>query len=89
MTREIIEEMIFAMDVLKSNPDYEEISIDLSSEELDTLMGRLCEYTRKLAINNHVELSPEEDEEPLLDNHSIIDFRWYFDIQKRIFDSVA
>lgn len=89
MALEIIEEMISAMDSLKSRPDYEEISIALSSAELDALVTRLCEYTRKLAIDNHVELSPEEEEVPLLDNHSIIDFRRYLDVQKRIFESVA
>lgn len=89
MTLEIIDEMISAMDALKSRPDYEEISIALSSAELDTLVNRLCEYTRKLAIDNHVELSPEEKEAPLLDNQSIIDFRRYLDVQKRIFESAA
>lgn len=89
MTLEIIEEMISAMDSPKSRSDYEEISIALSSVELDTLVSRLCEYTRKLAVDNHVELSPEEEEAPLLENHSIIDFRRYLDAQKRIFESVA
>lgn len=89
MTLEIIEEMISAMDALKSRPDYEEISIALSSEELDVLVTRLCEYTRKLAVDNHVELSPSEEEAPRYDNHSIIDFRRYLDAQKRIFESVA
>lgn len=89
LTLEIIEEMISAMDALKTRPDYEEISIALSSEELDILVSRLCEYTRKLAMDNQVDLSPAEEEAPQLDKHSIIDFRRYLEAQKRIFHSAA
>ena len=81
--------MISAMDALKIRPDYEEISIALSSEELDILVSRLCEYTRKLAMDNQVDLSPAEEEAPQLDKHSIIDFRRYLETQKRIFQSAA
>lgn len=89
LTLEIIEDMISAMDTLKSRPDYEEISVALSSEELNILVSCLCEYTRKLAMDNQVELRPEEEESPQYDTHSIIDFRRYLDVQKRIFEAVA
>lgn len=75
-----------ALEALKKHEDYEKISIQLSAEDLEVLVGRIYEYTIKLAADNAVELS---DDEMNLNNGAIINLESYLKAQKRIFETAA
>lgn len=75
-----------ALDALKQHKDYEKISIQLSAEDLEVLVGRIYDYTIKLAADNAVDLS---DDELNLNNGAIINLQSYLKAQKRIFEAAA
>ena len=81
-----IEALMTALDELKKHKDYEKFKIELSTEDLDVLVGRIYDYTMRLAENNKVELT--EDERSKTDN-SIINLQNYLRTQKRIFEEAA
>ena len=66
--------------------DFERISIQLSMEELDILVGRIYEYTIKLARDNFVELPDEELHKNV---GVIINLQSHLRAQKRVFESVV
>ena len=55
-----INNLMSALEKLKEHKDYEKISIQLTAEDLEVLVGRIYEYTVKLAKDNEVELTDEE-----------------------------
>lgn len=75
-----------ALEALKQHKDYEKISIQLSAEDLEVLVGRIYDYTIKLAADNAVDLF---DEELNLNNGAIINLQSYLKAQKRIFEEAA
>ena len=78
------------LELLKTHKDYAKISIQLTTEELEILVGRIYEYTVKLARDNQVEL--KEDELHASDQKNadiIINLQTYLKAQKRIFEEVA
>ncbi len=83
-----INDLMGCLGALKEYKDYDKISIQLTTEELEVLVGRIYDYTVKLAKDNDVELS---DEELLQKNNSdtIINLETYLKAQKRIFSAVA
>lgn len=81
-----IETLMAALDELKKHKDYEKFKIELSTEDLDVLVGRIYDYTIQLAENNKVELT--EAERSKTDN-SIINLQNYLRTQKRIFETAA
>ena len=81
-----IETLMAALDELKKHKDYEKFKIELSTEDLDVLVGRIYDYTIRLAENNKVELT--ESERSKTDN-SIINLQNYLRTQKRIFEAAA
>ena len=81
-----IETLMAALDELKKHKDYEKFKIELSTEDLDVLVGRIYDYTIRLAENNKVELT--ESEKSKTDN-SIINLQNYLRTQKRIFEAAA
>lgn len=81
-----IETLMAALDELKKHKDYEKFKIELSTEDLDVLVGRIYDYTIQLAENNKVELT--EAERSKADN-SIINLQNYLRTQKRIFETAA
>lgn len=86
MDIDIINNLLSALEAMKKHKDYEKISIQLSAEELEVLVGRIYEYTIKLAEDNSVELS---DEELNPKNGAIINLQSYLKAQKRIFEAAA
>lgn len=86
MDTDIIDALMKALEALKQHTDYEKINIQLTTEELSVLVGRIYEYTIKLAEDNSVELS--EDNLQTV-NNAIINLEEYLKIQKRIFEEVA
>ena len=79
---ETIETLTEALDQLKKHKNCEQFKIELSTEDLDVLVGKIYDYTIWLAENNQVELT--EQERSKTDN-SIINLQNYLRTQKRIF----
>lgn len=69
-----------ALEALKKHKDYEKISIQLSAEDLEVLVGRIYDYTIKLAADNAVDLS---DDELDLNSGAIINLQSYLKAQKK------
>ena len=83
-----INDLMECLGALKEYKDYDKISIQLTTEELEVLVGHIYDYTVKLAEDNNVELS---DEELLQKNtgDTIINLETYLKAQKRIFSVVS
>ena len=81
-----INDLMNALENLKKHKDYEKIYIQLTAEDLEILVGRIYDYTIKLAADNSVELT---DDELQRNNGVIIDLQSYLKAQKRIFESAA
>lgn len=86
MDIDIINALMETLEVLKEHKDYEKIHVQLTAEDLDVLVGRIYEYTIKLAQDNSVELS---DEKLHLNDGAIINLQSCLKVQKRIFEAVA
>lgn len=85
-----IDKLMAALDKLKSHKDYEKISIQLTTEELEVLVGRIYKYTIKLAQDNDVQLlSDELNTAEMKNSEAISSLRNYLKAQKRIFESIA
>lgn len=90
MSVEKIDNLMVALEELKKHKNYDKISIQLTAEDLEVLVGRIYEYTVKLAKDNAIELS--DDELGAFDNGNngaIIDLQKYLKAQKRIFETAA
>jgi len=83
MDIEIIDNLMEALENLKVHKDYEKISIQLTAEELEVMVGRIYEYTIKLASDNSITI-PEGELD--LSNNAVINLQSYLNVQKRIFE---
>ena len=81
-----INALMSALDELKKHKDYEKFKITLSTEDLDTLVNRIYDYTIRLAENNKVELTEEELSKT---DNSILNLQNYLKTQKRIFEETV
>ena len=81
-----INALMSALDELKKHKDYEKFKITLSTEDLDTLVNRIYDYTIRLAENNKVELTEEELSKT---DNSILNLQNYLKTQKRIFEETG
>lgn len=81
-----INALVIALEAFKQHKHYDKISIQLTAEDLEVLVGRIYEYTVKLAEDNHVEL---DDTEKCLNKGVIIDLESYLKTQQRIFKVAA
>lgn len=78
------------LEEVKKHKDYEKISVQLTTEELEGLVDRIYEYTLKLAKDNDVELTAEGPNTVDMKNSgTIINLQNYLEAQKRIFEVVA
>ena len=85
-----INNLMVALEELKKHKNYEKISIQLTTDEMAVLVGRIYEYTFKLAKDNNVELSDEGLYIPQPNgSETIINLQSYLKAQKRIFKAVA
>ena len=90
MDVEKINNLMGALEELKKHKDYEKISIQLTSEELGVLVGRIYEYTIKLAKDNDVDLREEELNTADMKNAgTFINLQNYLKAQKIIFEAAA
>lgn len=81
-----INDLMNALERLKKYKNYDRISIQLTAEDLETLVSHIYDYTIKLAEDNKVELS---DDELNLNSGAISNLLSYLKTQKIIFESVA
>lgn len=85
-----IDNLMAALEQLKKHKNYEKISIQLTTEELEVLVGRICEYTIKLANDNDIELREEEFNTVGTDSSCvIINLQNCLETQKRIFEKAV
>lgn len=86
ITMGIISDVMERLSELKKmHPNFEKINIVLSMEELDVLLNRMFEYTKKLAADNEIELTSLE-KETLQSENPIINLQRCLETQKRIFE---
>lgn len=83
-----INDLMNCLENLKKHKDYEKVSIQLSTEELDILVNRIFEYTEKLAKDNSIELMEYELNAQIADG-AIPNLQRYLQAQKRIFEAAA
>lgn len=81
-----INSLMKALEALKNHKSYKKISIRLSAEDLEMLVGHIYDYTIKLAADNAVELF---DDELNLNNGVIVNLQSYLKAQKRVFEAAA
>lgn len=85
-----IDKLMGVLEKLKKHKDYEKISIQFTTEELQILVGRIYEYTIKLAQDNDIELATNELNAAEMKNPgTITNLRNYLKAQKKIFEAVA
>lgn len=90
MNVEIINNLMYCLEKLKEHKDYEKFSIQLTTEELEILVGRIYDYTIKLANDNNITLTDEElGASESKETNTIISLQNYLKAQKRIFEEVA
>ena len=85
-----IDNLMNALEALKKHKNYDKISIQLTTEQLEVLVGRIRDYTIKLVADNLDELN--EDEIRLGEgthNGVIVHLQTYLDAQKKIFEKVV
>lgn len=83
---ETINVLISSLEELKLHKDYEKFKIELSTKDLDVLVGRIYNYTIRLAENNNIELT---DQERSRSDNTILNLQNYLKTQKRIFEEAA
>lgn len=84
-----IDKLMVTLDELKKYKDYEKISIQFTTEELEILVGRIYEYTIMLAQDNDVKLIADELNVTEMRNiGTIINLQNYLRTQKKIFEVV-
>lgn len=88
LSEDLINDLMICLENLKKHKDYEKISIQLSTEELDVLVNRIFEYTEKLAKDNSTELTGDELNAQISDG-AIINLQRSLRAQKRIFETAA
>lgn len=81
-----IDALMLAVEKLKQHKDFEKFKIELSTEDLDALVGRIFDYTISLSKNNMVVLN---ENELYRSDNPIISLENYLRTQKRIFEGVA
>ena len=81
-----INNLMSSLEALKADKNYSKISIQLTSEELDVLVGRIYEYTLKLASDNEIEIAADDLEE---EKDVIKNLQSYLKVQRSIFAEVA
>lgn len=85
-----INNMTAALEELKNHKNFDKISVQLTTEELEILVGRIHEYTIKLAHDNYVDLTEQEiDADDMKSSATIINLQKYLKAQKRIFETAV
>lgn len=90
MDIEKINNLLNSLEALKSHKNYAKISIQLTTEDLRILVGRIYDYTVKLASDNQIELT-EEGLQNLgnKNTNTITNIQDCLNVQKRIFEEAS
>lgn len=88
-SEDIIDTMMLSLENLKSHKDYEKFQIQLSAEDLNTIVSKVFEYTKKLAADNNIELDNNDLFGDTSDSNTIIALEFYLNLQKHIFNAAA
>lgn len=81
-----IENLLSALEAVKSHKDSSNIIIELSTEELDVLVNRIYEYTKSLAEMNEYPLNAKDIKKY---DDSMDNLQSYLIVQKQIFETAA
>ena len=81
-----IEALMKTLEALKSYKNFDKINIQLTAEDIKVLVGRIHEYTKKLASMNKVQLNDRELDSG---NGPIINLQSYLKTQRRILEAAA
>lgn len=82
----IINDMEKALQELREHKDYMKFSVQLSAEDIEILVGKIQDYTVKLATDNDVDISEFESEEA---DDAIINLEKYLHVQRKVFEEAA
>lgn len=83
---DVIDNMSEALQALKQHKNYEKFSIQLTAEDIETLVNKIQDYTIKLATDNDFEL---EDIEADKSDDAIINLETYLNVQRQVFETAA
>lgn len=83
---EQINHLMNSIDKIKKHKDYEDITIQLTLDELEVLLERIYEYTLELAEKNNVEISSKD---LFVDKNAIIALSSCLKVQKYILTRAA
>lgn len=83
---DVIDNMSEALNALKQHKNYEKFSIQLTAEDIETLVNKIQDYTVKLAADNDIEFKAIEAEKS---DDAIINLETYLNVQKRVFEEAA
>ena len=81
-----VDALMKTLEALKSYKNFDKINIQLTAEDIEVLVGRIHEYTKKLASMNKVQLNARELDS---DNGPIINLQSYLKAQRRILETAA
>lgn len=81
-----IDALMKTLETLKAYKDFKNINIQLTAEDIEVLVSRIHEYTKKLASMNKV---PLNDRELDSSNGPIINLQSYLRTQRRILETAA
>lgn len=90
MDIDIINNLMDALEELKQHKNYEKISIQLTTEDLEVLVAHVYEYTIKLAKDNDIELTEDDlQASNAKTTGTIINLQNCLKAQRRIFEEAA
>lgn len=84
MDKRKIDDLLLTIEALKTHKKYSKIQIQLSTDELEVLVGRIHEYTLKLAEDNAVELAEDNLQ---FNTCTIVNLQMCLMAQKQVFEA--
>jgi hypothetical protein len=84
-----ITRFISVLNEIKVNHDSGKINIDFSTEQLNTVVNLVYDYTKKLAELNSVELNGLEEPVSASADNAIVILLRYLELQKQIFENLS
>jgi hypothetical protein len=85
----IIGQLISDLDAVKAYSDNGSITVDFSTEQSETLISLVVDYTMKLAEANSFELNELQGQAPDSENDAVVDLRRHLEVQRQIFTRAA
>lgn len=86
---DIIGQLISDLDAVKAYSSNGSITVGFSTEQSETLVNLVVDYTRKLAEANSVELNEIQGQAPASENDTVVDLRRHLEVQRQIFTGAA